>query len=247
MKRRGRLALIDGDVVCYNAGFASDAAAREKGIEHEPLSHCLHIVRQRLDAITEAAGATDRLIYLSHPINYREEIFPDYKANRDVTHKPFWHTEIRDYLIERQGAAFSEQGDEADDALGIHQMGALAADEETIICTIDKDLDMIPGLHYNFSKTRRDNGVYDLSDPDCLRLFYTQMLTGDSADNIPGMFKKLGVKASARWLVPIEDMTRAKEMYEYVMEVYNGDEGFVHRNGKLLWIKRDERWWEPPR
>lgn len=238
-------ALIDGDVIMYAAGFASDAAAKKEGHSNEPIEYALHGVKTMLEGIKTTVGADEpSVIYLSHPVNRRESIYPPYKMNRNVDHKPYWYDEIKEYLLDTQGALFSDPGDEADDALGI----AAGKSDSVVVCSIDKDLDMIPGLHYNWSKTRRENGVYEASDPECLRIFYTQMLTGDTTDNIPGMFHTLGIKATARHKMPIETMTSAKEMYEYVLSVY-GEKRRDHLDmlGQLLWIKRDEREWIAPR
>lgn len=240
------IGLVDGDVICYRSGFASDAAAKGRGLEHEPLANCLHGVKQSLDAIANATGSTRQVIYLSHPVNRREHIFPAYKQNRDITHKPYWYSEIKEYLLERRGALFSEQGDEADDALGMEQVRLNKRGKESIICTIDKDLDVIPGLHYNFSKNRVENGVYELQDPECLRLFYQQMITGDAADNIPGLYATLGKKATKEIKAPLQDMFFESEMYRYVLELYQGNEDHVNLLAQLLWIRRDERFWEPP-
>ena len=97
-----RLALIDGDVLVYSSGFASDAAAKaevmqrhgikekeeweeyvaEHGTPYEPLNYTLHGLRMQIESITNAAEADDAVVYLSHPVNFRESFFPDYKTNR---------------------------------------------------------------------------------------------------------------------------------------------------------------------
>jgi 5'-3' exonuclease len=257
-----RLALVDGDVLVYAGGFAADAQAKAQYIQrhgsdegfdinehHGPVEHALQAVKQKINSVMERTESDDKIVFLSHPVNFREQMFPEYKANRNVLHKPFWYREVQDYLFERQGAVYSEEGDEADDAMGRKQMEYLLADGpvETIIASIDKDMDMIPGLHYNWSKTREAEGVYEASDPECLRIFYTQMLTGDSTDNIPGMYKKLGIKASAQVKTPLETMTNVREMYDYVLQVYEGDKDFLALIGPLLWIKRTPDFWSPPR
>lgn len=254
-----RKALLDGDVLIYQAGFASDATAKRAWVDdgndpeefdikehHEPWQYQRFLVKQMIQRLLDATNSTTYAVAISHPVNHRERMFPDYKMNRDVTHKPFWHKEIKEYLLDEHGAVFSMAGDEADDLLGQWQMMALADDEETVICSIDKDLDLIPGLHYNFSKTRAENGVYDMEDPECFRLFYKQIITGDSTDNIPGIFKKRGIKASKKFLEPLDEMTRVGEMYGYVLGLFEDDKAHVDLMGKLLWIKRDNNWWEPP-
>lgn len=242
-----RRALIDGDVLVYNAGFASDAVARDTGAEHEPLAHALHGVNQKIDAVMRAAQCHEHTIFLSHPVNYREGLFPDYKRNRDTKHKPYWYNEIKQHLLDRYGAVFSAQGDEADDALGLAQMRALSEGETTVICTIDKDLDMIPGWHYNFGPKRKEDGLYWMEDPEGLRLFYKQLITGDTSDNIPGLYRRKGRKAEKRLLARLDDLTDERDMYQYVLALFGTDEAdFLSMTGKLLWIKRDERWWEAP-
>src|SRR4249919_4135396 len=159
-----RLGLIDGDVLVYASGFASDAAAKRVGEEREDLRFAIHGLKTQIRSIITAAEADDVVIYLSHPVNFREAFYTPYKMNRNTLHKPLWYDELKEYLLEHAGAVYSELGDEADDAMGRAQMDSLAQGRETIICTVDKDLDMIPGLHYNWSKTRKADGVYHMED-----------------------------------------------------------------------------------
>lgn len=255
-------ALIDGDVLVYACGFASDAAAKGKlisqigeeayklhvemeGAPHEPLRNTLHGVNEKIASVMRAVGANKRTIYVSHPVNYREQIFPDYKANRDVTHKPYWYREIQDYLFDRCGALYSEEGDEADDALGIAQSRAVPG--KTIICTNDKDLDMIPGLHYNWSPSKISKGVYEVDEIEGLRNFYTQLITGDGTDNIPGLFKHSKRKATEKITSPLQKLFFERDMWQYVVEVYKGDVEFLEMTGQLLWIKRENKRWIPPK
>jgi hypothetical protein len=80
------------------------------------------------------------------------------------------------------------------------------------------------------------------------------MLTGDSTDNIPGLFKMVGVKALAKTKAPIQEMDSPLEMYQYVRSVYaNGYENvgmcmddmdevlddWLTRIGGQLWIRRE--------
>lgn len=251
-----RLGLLDGDVLVYQCGFASDATAKaayisshgsDEGFDikqhHEPLRYTLHGVREKIKSILKATDSHDHQVFVSHPVNYREQFYPPYKMNRDTSHKPYWYDDIKGYLIDREPTVISEQGDEADDAMGIAQCSAAENKSiETIICTIDKDLNMIPGLHYNFSKNNISKGVYSMDDPECLALFYGQIIKGDSSDNIPGLFRKTGRKAEARYFYPLEGMKNETDMYNYVLDLFDGDVEHVRLMSKLLWIKRDSRW-----
>lgn len=238
------IALIDGDVLKYQCGFASDANAKKLGAPYEDLSFCLQGVRKTIDSILAVTEADEHWIVMSHPVNHRKLIYPEYKANRDPLHKPYWFIQIHDYLFSHHPSVESAEGDEADDALGIMQCtpGAFLKDddEETIICSIDKDLDGVPGWHYNFSKNRKAAGPYFVTEEEANRFFYKQILTGDSADNIPGLFRKMGQKATSKYTSPLDKMDDPLDMFNYCVECYKGDVEWVKWLGNLLWIKREE-------
>jgi 5'-3' exonuclease len=129
-------------------------------------------------------------------------------------------------------------GQEADDAMGI---AAYALEPgEYCICTIDKDLDMIRGDHFNFTKDLR----YYITEEEGIRNFYKQILTGDRVDNVIGI-KGIGEVKAERILKECKD---ENEMYTAVLEAYQGDEARVLENGQLLWIRRQaNEIWKPPK
>ena len=59
-------------------------------------------------------------------------------------------------------------------------MATQSFDEDTIIVSDDKDLQTIAGYHYNKGE------VIEVSEQQALKNFYTQVLTGDTADNYKG-------------------------------------------------------------
>ena len=168
-------------------------------IVHEPLDHVLATVRHMLrDCLHETAkhfnidvfDCTTRVL-LSGPDNFRNDIATvrGYKANRKEDHKPHWYQQIRNYLTEQWDAEVIE-GREADDECAIL---TYQGDGETIICTIDKDLDQVPGWHYDYVK----KVFYHTNKDEGHALFYKQVLSGDSTDNIPGAYK-VGSAGAAR-------------------------------------------------
>jgi hypothetical protein len=247
-------ALIDGDIVTYSVGHACDTvkyicrntnvefatkSAADAGstdwyieVEAEPIENCLHSVKLMLQDIVDKSGCTTKTIYLTGKDNFRGEIYDEYKANRKGQRKPTHYEAIREYLI-KYHTAIVINNMEADDALGIEQCRAIAEGETTVICTIDKDLDMIPGWHYNWRK----ESLYSMEDPECLRIFFKQCLTGDAGDNIPGLFKIMKKKATKARKEAIDGMDTFDEMWDYVSEQYEGHEMFPVI-ASLLWIKR---------
>jgi 5'-3' exonuclease len=79
--------------------------------------------------------------------NFRYDIYPEYKANRKDMQRPKWLQVVREHLVTDWKATVTD-GIEADDAMGIAQ--CTEHDGDSMICSIDKDMLMIPGHHYNF-------------------------------------------------------------------------------------------------
>ncbi len=123
----------------------------------------------------------DYLGYLTGSDNYRKEIAvtAPYKGNRSQS-KPQHYDLIREYLEKAWGCEVV-QGQEADDAIGIKAY-EFEDVEDYVIMSIDKDLDMIRGWHYNFVKDKK----YLIEDQDAIKHFYTQILTGDRVDSKGG-------------------------------------------------------------
>jgi 5'-3' exonuclease len=93
---------------------------------------------------------------------------------------------------------------EADDLLYIWRNEALERGETPIIASIDKDLLCISGKHYRFPRgnlyeqgSRDPSLIIDVDEESALRNYYTQLLTGDSTDNIPGLPQVGAVRAKA--------------------------------------------------
>lgn len=217
------LALIDGDIITYRCGFTTEDV--DEGLA------CVR-TREVLDGILIDVSATSYRVFLTEendPTAFRRKIYPEYKAHRTKP-KPKWYTVIRDYMQVEYGAEVCREI-EADDALGISQV-----DETSIICSIDKDLKQIVGHHYNFVKKE-----FDIITPhEGLRNFYTQLLTGDSSDNIKGI-PKIGPVKAANILAGTET---EQQMFNKVREAYGNDEEFL-LNGRCLWIwKREHDDWQ---
>jgi len=223
-------ALIDGDILVYRIAFASND--EEEAIAKARMSTFVEELLSPID-IRGYDG------YLTGSNNFRNEIAvtAPYKGNRKDVAKPVHYQLLRDYLQHQWGFVMI-QDQEADDAIGIRAYEL--NDEEYIIMTIDKDLDMIKGWHYNFVKNER----YFVKEEDTLRTFYKQILTGDRTDNIIGLKGTGPVKADK----VLKECETEEEMYEAVLEAYDGNEERVLENGRLLWIRRlPEQIWTPPK
>lgn len=221
-------ALIDGDILVYSVGFAN---------ENETEDAALVAMDSKLDEITFNCGASESVIYLSGSNNFRKKLFPGYKAHRKQP-KPKHFQALRNYLIKVEQAEVAE-GQEADDLLGINQT------QDTIICSLDKDLNQISGWHFNWRKQE----AYEVSQADADRFMWSQLLTGDATDNIQGIYG-LGPAKAAKLLAGCRsvDEYRATALYAYkdYFPHCSEDEVIQHINliGKLVYIRRkpEELW-----
>ena len=134
----------------------------------EPLSHATQNVRTLIQSIQDSTGTTDfdTTVFLSGTGNFRDEVAKTrpYKYNRDRSHRPTYEHDIRAFIIENWDTIISE-GEEADDCLAIAQT---ADPKGTIIASIDKDLDQVPGLKYNFV----DDRTYEVTPEQAHYNFY---------------------------------------------------------------------------
>ncbi|KKL19365.1 hypothetical protein LCGC14_2466160, partial [marine sediment metagenome] len=184
----------------------------------------------------------DIVCYLSGATNFRYDVAKTrpYKGNRDAKHRPTHEVAIRDY-IRGQWETVVTDGIEADDALGIAQ--CRAEQHSTCIISIDKDLNMIPGLHYDFLHELH----YDITEEQGWRLFCLQLLTGDTTDNIPGL-EGIGAKKADKIL----DGLSQDQWMEAVASAYASKSGkrdwfeYMMEQATLLWILRDTNNMGPP-
>ena len=219
------LALLDADILCYRVGFST---------ENEPEHIALVRMDNYIEEVLFGSQASEYECFLTGDNNFRKKIYPAYKHNRKNTPRPKHLQALRQHLIDVEGAVVSD-GQEADDELGIRQT------HETIICSIDKDLLMIPGRHFNFVKQEHST----VSNAEGRYNFYRQLLTGDTTDNIPGVYG-LGPKKAADLLA---GCNTKDEYNKVIMDAYTKEfphcsdedvKAHIQLIGQLLWIRREE-------
>lgn len=212
-------ALIDGDIVSYSCAIYNENWGWEA---------CREDMDQLMKRILETTGASDYQVFITGDNNFRYQIDPNYKANRKGKPDPIYRADANEYLVTEYGASVSD-GYEADDAIGIAASGIPI--EERVVCSIDKDLKQIEGYHYNWRK----NEHATVTSLEGTQLLYRQLLTGDTADNIPGV-GGIGPVKSARIIDSLEDEL---DMFMAVQSLYKTDERML-MSGRLLYIWRKE-------
>lgn len=221
----------------------------EKYIIAEPFSHCARIIRQTIKRL-EKHGNVRLFLSFTDKSNFRFDIAKTpgrkglgYKAGRGE--KPVHYRAARELLLNEFNAE-EMFGYEADDALGIYQ------NENTIAVHIDKDINMIPGKHLNWTTMEFYDCPYDFGTVFLngkgkavgrgRKWFYHQLLTGDATDNIPGI-PGFGDKTA---YTALEGIDNEKECAIMVLSLYQKHFDYealdrLYEIASLIWICQDRK------
>lgn len=216
------ICLIDADILCYECAFAGQYKAADGQLVMKDFDSVEEMLDLKIREITEECMSNDPPVLfltgdeiLAQHLNRRPkwlepleqtELLPsfryyeaktkEYKGNRK-SDKPLHYHNIRAYILANYICIVSN-GLEADDMMAIYQK------EDTIICSIDKDLRQVPGKHYSWSIGKRPSiPVHEVDELGTMELvgkpkkikatglksFYAQVLMGDVVDNIQGIEK----------------------------------------------------------
>lgn len=185
--------------------------------------------------------------------NFRESVAvtKPYKGTR-IADKPVHFFSLFMHMYDNYNLKLAN-GIEADDLMSIDQTNDI---ENTVICTRDKDLRITKGWHYGWACGKQPEfelqWVDDLGwikyneakkkiEGVGLKFFYSQMITGDTVDNIPGVKRAGPVKAYEL----LKDAETVDECKAIVIDLYkkkypeNAREYFTEQ-AQLLWMLRDE-------
>lgn len=239
----GRRVHIDADMLAYQCG----------GSEDTDVATSRRILKSKIDLFKDAAGAEGVLLHMTasgSTKGHRALIAytKPYQGQRKG-HRPKNWQYLRDYMAEGLAGPIKQWFDrEADDGFGFISMNCPL----DVIATRDKDMRMLPGLHLNWD-------TYELVkvEPDQFALeaggklyghkwFWTQMLCGDAADNIPGLPKHpdfprgVGEVAASKLLAFADDDDSAAMAVAQAYKAHYGTEWAERfcEQASLLWIRR---------
>jgi DNA polymerase-1 len=216
------VAIIDADSILYQIAHYQPSPAL-----------CKKAFDTRLGEIMSEVSAASGAVFIKGRDNFRHIMVSDYKGNRKDTIEP----EVKDRIEMLYGYAkdFCIESDnaEADDYCGVAFRLAQEEGKTAIVCHIDKDLDALPGWHYNFRKKE----FYEVSPEQGYYFLMKQILMGDSTDNIQGI-KGLGPKTAEKIL----DNKPIDQQLNVVLDTYrikcgNTWQQEFSKSANLIWIR----------
>ncbi len=203
-------------------------------------SFAFQSIKQKIEKIVEASGCSDYRVCIQGEGNFRKEYqsqYVDYKGQR--AEKPLLFRECFDYTVNKYGSrCVVVNGEETDDYVNIAAWESYttalqvrkrdAAD--IVVAYVDKDI-TANGRGWFINYNKLENGIFWQDELTQAREYWTQVLAGDAADNVPGLEKlhqttkeQFGIKrggvgpaAAAKIL---DDCTTEKEMAHRVMSCY---------------------------
>ena len=209
-----RLLLVDGSGYIFRAYHALPPLTRKKdGLPTGAVAGFCNMLHKLLqDTFTDGDGTHIAVIFDAGRVTFRNDIYPDYKANRDAPPEdlvPQFEI-IRDATRAFNVATIARKGFEADDLIATYARVARAAGAEVIIVSSDKDLMQLVGDGVRMFDPMKNRSI----GPDEVRekfgvapekVIDVQALAGDSSDNVPGV-PGIGVKTAAQLIGEYGDL-----------------------------------------
>ena len=233
--------LIDASPYIFRAWFSLPEMEDPAG---RPVSAVRGFAEFLLRYLVEAAPAHVACTFdESLTTSFRNELYPPYKAQRDLPPK-----ELEDQLVGCQRVAravgvrtFSDDRYEADDLIATLLAPLVEGGHHGVVVTSDKDLAQLvrPGVEmFDFAKdvrlgpdeVREKFGVDPTQIPDYLGL------AGDAVDNIPGV-RGVGAKTAAALLGAFADLD---DLYEGLARVADVEVRGARTLGAKLEVARDD-------
>lgn len=210
-----RLYLIDGSGFIFRAFHSSplDAFRRSDGVYTNAVNGYCSLLMKMIDRARDD-GAYDYMavIFDASRKNFRNDIYPEYKANRDAPPEELrpQFALIREATVAFGLPSIELEGYEADDLIATYAREAEAQGIETIVVSSDKDLMQLVREQVHMFDPMKDLviGPDEVMDkfgvtPD--KVVDVQSLAGDSTDNVPGV-PGIGVKTAALLLHEYGDL-----------------------------------------
>lgn len=192
--------LIDADFFCHHAAASCSSVVEwEDGIleQYADLNEGKRIFNGSMETIKNyrAAFADAHMVMcFTDPVNWRKEIWPDYKRGRSA--KPLAHHTMVNW-VKADFPSFQRPTLEGDDCLGIlstapHLLKHVLPDVKdwnnvrVVIVSCDKDFNTIPGefLWWDTNAGRHELKVISEAQADHWHMLQTLM--GDATDGYPG-------------------------------------------------------------
>ena len=200
------LFLIDGSGFIFRAYYAM-AYSRQSGMTNPQgieVGAVYGFTNMILKMLRDYNAPNIAVIFDAARANFRNDIYPEYKANRDATPEDLvpQFPLIRDATRAFDLPAIELEGYEADDLIAAYARLALDQGKKVVVVSSDKDLMQLVRTGVRMldpmkGKWVDEAGVIEKFGVTPDKVVDVQALAGDSVDNVPGV-PGIGVKTAAQ-------------------------------------------------
>lgn len=213
-------AILDGDILVYRAAFWADS----EGIEELPTRLAQDVKNWTPEGVKKVYVAMS----CPRSKNFRRMFWPKYKEHRDDFKSPDSMEVALECIYDIPNITIRcVDRLEADDLIGM-----LTSEGKCIGVTVDKDLRQIPGWHWNPDK---EPEPIQVTAEDADKYFYQQWMTGDSTDNIWGLWKVGPAKAQK-----VLNSTPREDWDKVIMTMYEEEDWSRRPETKLPDMTKQE-------
>ena len=204
-----KLILIDGSAYIFRAFHALPPMTRKDGTPVNAVYGFTNMVMKLVDDL-----APDHVIVVLDQAreNFRNKIYPEYKANRGETPEELipQFPLIREATVALNLPMAEHEGFEADDLIAAYARVGRDQDMDVIIVSSDKDLMQLVRAGVSMldpmkQKTIGQDEVVEKFGVTPDKVVDVQSLAGDSTDNVPGV-PGIGVKTAAELINTFGDL-----------------------------------------
>tara|TARA_R110002072_G_scaffold1369_7_gene11315 strand:- start:3439 stop:6123 length:2685 start_codon:yes stop_codon:yes gene_type:complete len=240
------LVLIDGSSYLFRAFHALPKLMSTKGANTGAIKGVISMVKKLM---SDYEGSHIGVVFDAKGNSFRNDIYPEYKANRAKMPDDLREQiEPIQTIIREMGLPLIIVGGvEADDVIGTFAREATEKKMSVVISTGDKDMAQLVNEHVTLINTMTDTrmdeaGVVEKFGVRPDQIIDYLALVGDTSDNIPGV-PKCGPKTAVKWLTEYGSlegvMAHAGEVKGKVGEYLRESLEFLPMSYQLATIKLD--------
>ena len=208
-QQSNRLVLVDGSGYIFRAYHALPPMYRKDGT---PVNAVFGFTKMLIKLLTDLQPASIAVIFDAGRKTFRNDIYPDYKANRGDPPEEL----IPQFDLVRQATRalglplFELLGFEADDVIATFSNQAFHKGQDCLIVSSDKDLMQLVNKHVKLLDPMKNTFIGDEEVKQKFgvlpnRVVDVQALAGDSSDNVPGV-PGIGIKTAAELINEYGDL-----------------------------------------
>jgi DNA polymerase-1 len=238
--------LVDGSSYLFRAYHALPELTTSDG---HPTGAVRGVISMLRKLANDYAGSPIAVVFDASGRTFRDDIYPQYKANRAPMPDDLRAqiAPIHDMIRAMGLPLLMVPGVEADDVIGTLAREATERERRTIVSTSDKDMAQLVSDHVTLVNTMTGTtldraGVHEKFGVHPEQIVDYLALMGDSVDNIPGV-AKVGPKTAAKWLAEYHTLdtviARADEVKGKVGENLRDALGHLPMSRELATIRCD--------